>query len=108
MMCVLSHFTTKYIVGPPIVSTSNMAIPTTTEESETSGSFTCGKVSYEAVIDTPKIGIVYCHCTNCQEAHTAPYIGAFLLPEANVTWTGRYLDGNGHHAELRSTRHQPS
>lgn len=51
-----------------------------------SGGCICGEVTYECVVDAPKVGIVYCHCQDCREAHTAPYTGAFLLPESKVTW----------------------
>jgi hypothetical protein len=65
-----------------------MADEESSPKGKVSGSCVCGKVSYEAVIDSPTLRIVYCHCKDCQEAHTAPYIGAFLLPESKVTWTG--------------------
>jgi hypothetical protein len=58
------------------------------EKGKLRGGCVCGAVTYEAVIDKPQLDIVYCHCKDCQEAHSAPYIGAVLLAESSLTWNG--------------------
>ena len=50
-----------------------------------SGGCLCGDVRYECT-DLPQAGL-YCHCRNCQKAHSAPFAALVMVSPARIRIT---------------------
>jgi hypothetical protein len=46
------------------------------------GSCLCGAIKFEC--DGEPLTAVFCHCRNCQKAHSAPYAAAVLMPPSSI------------------------
>jgi len=59
-----------------------------TAKFEVKGQCVCGKVSYISQQTGPILPIIYCHCKDCQESHSAPFTNLFMSPGNDTTWIG--------------------
>ena len=56
---------------------------------EVKGECVCGKVSYTSLQKGPILPIIYCHCKDCQQSHSAPFTNVWMSPVADTTWLGK-------------------